>query len=86
MRQGTMTAAVKPLIDKMEEVKGQLQKYKPTQGRRPPRLDWSIKRNKRPYCKKGEECYRQNHDGPLCYWRHAGHLKNRVPWPSAQQK
>ena len=76
--QGTFTTAMRPLIDKMEEVKSQLQKYKPPQSRRP-RLNWDIKRNKRPYCRKGDECYRQNHAGPDCYWRHAGHLKHSVP-------
>ena len=75
--QGTFTAAMKPLIDQMEEVKSRLQQYKPPHRSRS-KLNWKSARNKRRYCKFGDECNRQNHDGPDCFWRHGGHLKNSV--------
>ena len=73
-----MTTAMKPFVDQMENLRKQVQQYKPPQRSRL-KLDWDKDRNKRPYCIKGEECYRQNNDGPDCYWRHAGHLRCSVP-------
>ena len=68
---------MKPLIDQMEDLKDRLQQYKPPHKSRS-RLNWKAARNKRRYCKFGDECNRQNHDGPDCFWRHGGHLKNSV--------
>ena len=76
-----MGQALKPLVDIMLDLKEQLRPHKMTTRFRP-KLNWKIPRNKRRYCRFGDECRRQNEDnGPDCYWRHGGHLKNSVPSP-----